>query len=326
MANQTTTSKIAPKAEAGVTLSSKQGILGLYVVLSLAYILMTLLLPPDKKVLVKYQVSPASIRILSLVVTLPLVAIWGLGFYGYYRYHSYTTSIKNTRDGRNHQLISNGLLILALSLPINNIISNLLTYYGRLNPGFLASSVIIGNYITIAIYLTAFLLLYKGANGLVHITGQNLRQRGEIYLMMIFTVVVAAFYYLSLTNPARQFPASGGTTAAYFLPDWLIVTTILIPYTIMWYLGTMAAYRLWLYRNRVSGEIYRTAFTRVAIGLGMVVALQMVLRFLVTIVTLLDKLALKYLLLIIYVLLIFIGVGYWFIASGAKRLKRIEEV
>ncbi|HSX43684.1 MAG TPA: hypothetical protein VLE69_00065, partial [Candidatus Saccharimonadales bacterium] len=67
-------------------------------------------------------------------------------------------------------------------------------------------------------------------------------------------------------------------------------------------------------------------FTRLALGLGVVVGFLMVLRYLVALTTTLDNLALKYLLLVVYLLLIFIAIGYGLIASGAKRLKKIEEV
>ncbi|HSX43978.1 MAG TPA: hypothetical protein VLE69_01600 [Candidatus Saccharimonadales bacterium] len=306
--------------------ATKQAIIALYIALSVAYLTIALFLPPDKKALAKYQISPSTIKALSLVVALPLVAIWGVGFYGFYRYDSYADTISKTKDGKYHRLIASGLFLLALSLPVSSILSNLLSYYGRVYQNFMPSSVIIGNYVTIALYLSAFAFIYKGATGLLQITQKTMRQRGEIYLMMGFTVVVGIFYYLSLHNPARQFPTGNLTTAAYYLPDWLIILTVLLPYTLMWFLGVMAAYRLWLYRNNVAGKIYKSAFTRVAIGLGMVVALLMILRYLTALITILDKLTIKYLLLVVYLLLIFIAVGYIFIAIGAKRLKKIEEV
>ncbi len=317
---------ITKKSVDQTEINTKQFIIILYVALSLIYLVVMLTLPPDKRALVKYQLSPSAIKVIGLVVALPLVAIWGVAFYGYYRYNTYALSISRTKDGAYHKLISNGLLVLALSLPISTIISNLLTYYGRQNTNFMPSSTILGNYLALALNFVAFLLIYRGTNGLLKITNQSLRTRSEVYLMMGFTIVVGLFFYLSLRNPARQFPTGSVTTAAYYLPDWLIILTILIPYTIVWYMGVMSAYRLWLYRSNVQGKIYKWAFTRLALGLGVVVGFLMVLRYLVALTTTLDNLALKYLLLVVYLLLIFIAIGYGLIASGAKRLKKIEEV
>src|SRR5204863_2480247 len=126
-------------------------VIALYIALSVAYLAIVLLLPPDKKALARYQISPSAIKILSIVIALPLVAIWGVGFYGFYRYDCYADTIRNTKDGVYHRSIANGLFVLALSLPISTILSNLLSYYGRGYPNFMPSSVIIGNYVTIAL-------------------------------------------------------------------------------------------------------------------------------------------------------------------------------
>jgi hypothetical protein len=294
--------------------------------MSAVYLIQALVLPADAKAIARYQISATAIKIVSLVVILPLIAIWGIGFYGYYKYSSYVDSIKRTREGKFHQLIANGLFVLALSLPINSILSNLMSYLGRQYPNFKPGSMIIVNYVNIAMYLTAFALIYKGINGLLQVSSGTLRKRSEIYLMMLYTVIVGVFVYISLHNPARQFPTSQTSNAAYYLPDWLIVLTIIVPYAVTWYLGMISAYRFLLYRSKVKGRLYRQAFTLVATGIATVVGMLMILRYLTTLITVLDKLALKYLLLIIYILMMIIAVGYIFIALGAKRLKRIEEV
>jgi hypothetical protein len=326
MGRQTTTSKAKPKPQTGTNLATKQSVTALYVTLSTVYLVEALFLPADAKAIARYQISATAIKIVSLVVILPLIAIWGVGFYGYYRYNSYVETIKKTHDGKFHQLIANGLFVLALSLPINSILSNLLSYLGRQYPNFKPGSMIIVNYVNIAMYLAAFALIYMGINGLLQVNSSTLRQRSEIYLMMAYTVIVGVFIYISLHNPARQFATSQTSTAAYYLPDWLIVLTIIVPYAVTWYLGMISAYRFLLYRSKVKGQLYRQAFTLVASGIATVVGLLMVLRYLTTLITVLDKLTLKYLLLIIYVLMMVIAVGYIFIALGAKRLKRIEEV
>lgn len=134
------------------------------------------------------------------------------------------------------------------------------------------------------------------------------------------------YCYVTLTNPARQFPPSSGIKAAYYLPDWLLVTTIIIPYLFVWFYGMRAAAHLAFYRKNVSGVVYKQALGYLAVGLGTVIVSSMALRFLVSLTTLLNSLSLKILLILLYALIFVIASGYIFIAVGAKKLKRIEEV
>jgi hypothetical protein len=61
-------------------------------------------------------------------------------------------------------------------------------------------------------------------------------------------------------------------------------------------------------------------------GIGGVILISILIQFLTTASARLNRLNLTPLLIIVYCLLLLYGIAYGFIAVGAKRLKRIEEV
>src|SRR5438067_2190707 len=136
-----------------VRLKTKRLVITLYIFLAIIYLALIFLIPPDGKALIKYQLSTTSIRILSLSFALPILAIWAVAFFGFIQYRNYALTIKDSKDGAHHKTITNGLFVLALSFPISSIISNLLTYLGRLHPRFIPTSVIINNYVNLVISL-----------------------------------------------------------------------------------------------------------------------------------------------------------------------------
>jgi threonine/homoserine/homoserine lactone efflux protein len=94
----------------------------------------------------------------------------------------------------------------------------------------------------------------------------------------------------------------------------------------MWFWGMQAVMNMYIYRLKVKGRLYRSALSTLANGFGAVVFLSVVLRCVQSMTSLFDQLSLGLVLLIIYILLIIISVGYVLIAMGAKQLQRIEEL
>src|SRR5437868_12331027 len=84
----------------------------LFVLLSVGYILLTLLPKPDRSVLQHYHLSHAGYYWIIVPVVIYIICVWIAGLYGSIIFKSYAHSIKKSSDGRALNIISLGLLVL----------------------------------------------------------------------------------------------------------------------------------------------------------------------------------------------------------------------
>lgn len=298
-----------------------------FIALSLGYIFLTLVMPVEATAFQsKYQLSDSQISLLRLTVAAPIVVIWLLAYYGYAKFRAYANSIKESREAKPLSRLVDGLLVLGLWLPLTSVINNIATRIYTDNPGLTEEMTITRNYIGLIILLGAFMLIHQGSRDLAKVTKKSAATNMRPTLMTILAVVSTIFAYVTLTNPVRQFPNESTPIAAYYLPDFLLFFTIIVPYVLVFYFGLLAVQNLIFYRQNVKGIIYKNALGWLAGGICVAVICVIVLRYLSGVTTVFSDASLKIVLSIIYLLVILIAAGYVLIAWGAKKLQKIEEV
>lgn len=292
-----------------------------FLALTALYVVLALTLPTDPKILEKYQIDQAQSRLLSLTIIVPIVLIYLTALYGFIRFKRYSASIQDTNEGRPFEWITRGLTVLVFSLPALSVVSSLLTYTSFRYPDLLPTITIARNYLSLILPLTAFTLLEKGARGLYQTLKRTKSHSDPLLSPVVIIVLSVVFTWLVTT---RQEGVSGET--AYYLPTWLIITTLAIPFLYTWCKGIMAAFYLFIYKNRVKGTIYRSAIAYLSMGLGTILFSSISIQALTTVSARLNRLNLTPILIIIYILVGLYAVGYGLVAHGAKQLKKIEEV
>ncbi len=299
----------------------------LLAVLAILYGVMILVIPPDASALLKYGITASEARLISLSFALPLVIIWTTAFYGFIRLQQYAQHVQPGHDGIFLSKVAHGLMFLALSMPLGSISSSLSNYIAARRPNLMPLAVILNNYLSLILVLIGFYFIYRGASGLVSLLKKRSQYSShERFIMTMFLVISGVYSYLTLTNPARQFPTASVHRPAYFMADFPLVLTIVIPYLFVWFFGIRSVYYVYLYRKRIKGVLYRDALGLLAAGLSLVIISSMILRYLVSLNTLFSSLTLKILLLVLYALVFVMFAGYLLIARGVKQLQRIEEV
>lgn len=295
----------------------------LFLLLSVIYILLVMLLPTDPETLKRYAISQSEARLLNLSVIVPLVGIWYLALNGFRHLLEYAHVIRKSNEGWAFTLLSTGLMVLAFGLPINSILSTLFNYISTHNPDFTPSATILKNYIALGISLTAFLLLARGATQLVvsYKRADAFKPVLPLFMAPVMVVLTSLYTWLVVAGPERNVNNSG-----YYLPNWLIIFTLVIPYVAAWVGGILTLYFINIYKNGVQGAIYKQAFSELANGIGIVTLISVLIQFLTSISGQINRLRLTPILFIIYLLLILYAVGFWYIARGSKKLQKIEEV
>jgi hypothetical protein len=296
----------------------------LIIVCTLLYLGQIIFIKPDQAILNKYHISVTTDIFLALAIAIPYVVIWIVSLIGYQRMDSYIANIRGSKDGEAMNLVGIGILLLAIWLPVTTLLDSLIRHASTFHLT-VANAVRISNYANILLLLPAFVICYVGSRRLLELI-RSWRMPSTIAYVTTAYIAFASFYtWLVLHDPVRKFGVHG-VNATFYEPDWLILLTIVIPRLIMWYYGILTVYNLYLYRTRVNGSLYREAIGLLALGLGGVVSIAIILRLFQSVTTTLNNLSLGQLVLVVYILLILIATAYVFIAKGAQKMQRLEEL
>ncbi len=291
----------------------------IFIALVAVYMGLSLLLPPEY--LRKYQMSEASLRLVSLTIILPVGAIQLSALYGFLKFKAYANKIKKTKEGPAFMQIANGLMVLTFGLPINSAASSILNYVARTNTDLQPTAIILKGYIALIFPFIAFLLIAKGAEGLIKTLKRPVSKQWTTFGLLGVIVLTAVYTELIVARAPVQDAKSG-----YHLPTWLILATIAIPYLYIWCKGLRAAYHIFIYKNRIKGTVYRNALDYLAKGLVIIIFASIIIQVLITVTERITSLSVAPILLIVYLLLGLYAVGFGMVARGAKKLKKIEEV
>lgn len=287
-------------------------------ILAALYLILTLALPPSHMTMNLYHLSALQYRVLIFVVLLPVIAIWLAAFYGYWKIKEYASLIEDTLEGPAYRFIADGMMWLAWGLPIPAIISAVVSAIANNNPGFYEASVIITNYANLIVPFIALHILSSGSRTLLERANLRISIITTKLLVLLFVILGSVYCYYVFHDTSRAH-------SVYFLPNWLLLFTIVVPYLYAWFMGLLAAYEINLISHHSGGLLYKQALQHLARGLTIIVASSIGLQYLRSLLSP-KGLSLGYILVVIYILLFIIGAGYALMAYGAKKLKRIEEV
>lgn len=282
------------------------------------YAALVIIIPTDKATLEQYNLSPLFAKLLSVTVVLPIIAIWSMAFYGYSKLKSYSKLITNHKDGKAISIIATGLQVLALGLPTASAINTFGNIIARANSDYAQAHGVISIYINLVVPLAAFLVIGIGARNLVY----QIKPKSShllTYTILFLLAAISVFYTHAVTE-------HGGINQTFHIPMLILITTVVIPYVTIWYIGIFASIDLFVYSQKVKGIIYKNCWRYVSGGIAMIIVSMITLQYLTTLTNRLTKLPIGSLMLIIYLLLILMAVGYVLVAKGAKGLRKIEEV
>lgn len=253
-------------------------------------------------------------------------AIWLAAVTGYVKLSQYADLIRKNKDGKAFAAIALGLGFLAFRLPLSSVINASLLYISRGNPEITAASVIIVNYLGVIFSVLAFGYISYGAEQLLELVPSKNTRRTKHILLLVALVLAAAYTQLAIGRAGYDRPLVAGGKASYYLPSWLIVSTIIIPYAYVWYMGFVSVFSLLRYRNGVKGLLYKQGLRWLYAGISVVIATSVLLQFGGAQTIRVSRFEVQPILISSYIFLIILAVGFGCIVAGAKRLKRIEEV
>lgn len=292
-------------------------------VLSAIYIGMTLWNPIDQATRT-YSLSPRAIHSLELTIILPVIAIWFIALWGSLRFRKYALSIYHSADGRALKEVANGLIVLISGLALTSVLQSF--NQRMIGWGHIKAWTIFGEYVAVLVALAALLLIARGAWRLGAIVQFRNFRRFNLLALVVLAVIAIGYVWALAHDPYRTSSPNPAKYSSFYLPDWVILLTLVLPYILVWYCGLFAAACLWIYQTYSSGIIYRKALIRASVGLLVVISASILIQLLDAISSSLAHLGLRDVLFVLYGLIIIYAAGHVLIASGARKLARIEEV
>jgi hypothetical protein len=295
----------------------------LYVVLTGSYALATLLPSPDPAVTAKYHLSTAQLRLLLFTIVFPYIVIWTISFVAYLRFRSYSMAINSGKDGEAWREVTKGILWIILSLPVYSSINALSAILYRNNPAWTANLVRFDIYVSLIVMALGLIYIYRGSTQLLSVV-HKYQFHTSLKLVLAYVAFAGVYTFMTFHDATRTLPDDHVMRATYYEPDWLILFTIVIPRLLMWFVGLQALYNITLYFQKVRGKLYKSALINLTQGIAAVLAATMLLRVLQTLNSVLARFGVGMVLMIIYLLLIGLGIGYFLLDKGARKLEALE--
>jgi hypothetical protein len=295
-----------------------------YAILAVIYILLVFILPANSQAMHAYHLNALEYRILYFAVALPSLAVWFAAFFGYAKLQEYADSIAASSEAGAFNQLARGCKWLAWSLPVSVLTAYTLNAVADHWHSFHAAAIIIDNYATLALPLVGFSIIGLASKELVNQAKIRLSPLNARGIMLFFVVGGVLYCYLTF----RRFDPAllGSTHNPYYLPIWLMLVTVIIPYLYAWFVGLLATYEITTYSRQVRGVLYKQALHLLVGGLVAVIAGSILLQYVSSVEPSTGHLVLDYRLLLITIFRVVPGIGFILITMGASRLKKIEEV
>lgn len=298
--------------------------LSIWLTLVFFYVFLIFLLPANRPAMEAHNLTPQGYRIIYLTLSLPSLLTWLAAFWAYFKLSVYSLTVKDTPEGIYFSRLATGAGWLAWSLPLATISGLILGGIANKWTGFNAAAVIISNYINLFMPLVALSIIGSASRGLISQAKLKLSDFSSRSIMLLF--VLAGVSYSFLTFRWFDLTDIHSTDNPYYLPLWLTLLSVIIPYLYAWFIGLLAAYEISVYSRRSKGLLYKKALRYLAVGLVIVILSSISLQYLTTAAPRFGNLNFDTGLLALWILRIIRGGGFVLIILGALRLKKIEEV
>jgi hypothetical protein len=291
---------------------------------AVVYIGLILLLPPNKAALHTYGLSGSEYRALLFALSIPSVVTWVAAFIGYAKLRQYVDVIRKSPEGGSFAILTRGYAWLAWSLPITATAYLILNAVSDKWPSLLSTNVIFHNYIGLILPLVAFTLIGTASRSLVNRAKLDITSASVRGIMLVF--LAAGVLYCFLTFQQFNLDSLGSTHNPYYLPVWLMVLTVIIPYLYAWFIGLLAAYEIMLFSKHTEGVLYRSALRLLVAGLVTIIVSSVALQFSSSVQPAAGHVVFGYHLVLNLIFRIIAGIGFILVAFGAGKLRKIEEI
>lgn len=269
----------------------------------------------------------SSIKYTRLVLIPGYVITWVAGVVAISNLTRYVSLIKGASENAGLKRVLQGLSVLTIGIiawPSFSAVRATIPH----NPEMIRILTYVFNYMMIVPTLAGFYLIYKGSQSLLGGLRIHDRIKPSQFLWFAGLLVVAPLYiWLIFTNPIRNLSPAPGIPSTFYLPDGLIVATIVCPAFLSWIFGILATIRLGIFKDKAPGVIYKKALPPFYYGLAIVIVGELLLQAIVGAGTgKLFQLGVPAVIIVVNTFNAAIAAGFVLIARATHKLAKIETI
>ncbi len=289
-------------------------------ILTIAYAYLTLNSPVSKITPPVFQISP----IYTIILRLSFVILLGLAwFFGSIAARRGIMFARETKEQDLQKFLFNlsvGFTILLLGYVIATFVGQIRTYHPD-DPIIARNVTIIVNYIYVCVQLFGFWFIYKGIEKKVSNHNKN------IIVGSVITIIIGVLWIgLIFTNPTRQISQTSHILPSYYISDFLIIYTIILPIIIGWFFGIMASFDLADLSVESANLSIQKSFSKLVSGVWLLILSYIVLFGILSVgAQRLLAVGLTGILFIIYVFIFIILLSYIYVGKSLKNLQNYKE-
>ena len=265
---------------------------------------------------------------LSVTLFVPYFLTWLIAALGLYHFNQFYRVVRQKKlaNSQAFRYISWGLGFLIFDLITNSLYSSLRNLQPT-NHHRVVELTITGNYLHILLSLLAFGFLFQGARLLARSSHYAVGVRSRMLPALVATLLFTALFTIAVfSNPTRQVSTHSGQFATYYLSDLLISLTIIVPLAVTWFLGLQAALHTEQYVHSLTHPMWRLSIVRYFNGLLAVLGSAIILQGITMLGSQqLQTINVALLFVLVYLFIFAQAIGYLYIRSSAKRLRRLVE-
>ncbi len=278
----------------------------------------------NEKVQQLYNTSETSLRILTVVISLPVLAIWLAVAFAAVSFTIYSLRISKAQEAHGYRYLAYGLYATLASFVASNLLNLWQPHFS--DTGQLAGFTALRTYVSILFSLLFFWLFYRASVQLMRTLKKKEAPTSKLPVKIILSVSVltALLTILIYQNPNRTTSSSDLINPTYGVSDVLIFFTIILPYAISWFFGLSALNNIRMYMQQVDGIIFKRLFRNFVQGISAVILLSIGLQFLSQFSESFVGSSLNFILLLVSLILLVLVVAYFKVAQAGKQLDRIE--
>jgi hypothetical protein len=268
----------------------------------------------------KYHIAPFIFNLLIVSVMLPYLVCWLYAISAWMHVKELTENLQPGTERDGFARIALGLLVLVVSLIVPDIAAATYSYlgYSSSNPDWN----ILNNYVGILLPLLGTFLMYQGSSRIVKHIQPKIGGLAKATTVLFPVALFSVFYlFMVFSNPTRQTSTDPSVMPTYFLPDGMIVATIIAPVVANWFFGLLLVLNLEHY-SHYSKIVNRSALVNFYNGVVILVGFIILSQVLTSLGnSRLNSLSLGFALALIYALIGIVTFGFGLLAHGAKGLR-----
>lgn len=257
--------------------------------------------------------------VLRVTFVVPFLLSWVLGALAVERLMTAGWKAKDAANTQMFRRLSYGALALVLGSWITSLVSQVRNNYVQSSGALEAPLAVAQNYGYVLSSLIAFAFIYRASMG----RRQPARDTRSLSFALLLVGILGALWLGTIfTNPSRQVPGPvAGARATYYIPDPLILLTIVTPTLLAWVLGIAGSLNFSVMELGGATKEERKAYARIIDGFLIAVFNSMILNGLLSAGS--ERLlaaGLGFILVILYAFVLATAVSYWLMYRGAKTL------